>query len=246
MSIFIKENVAPLSVGAGIVVVLILIVALWIHSMGSSAEQAKYLIYKASRNLDARIAQFKEGEDQGLQDSIDQLQYLQSEYPHTDAGVFSYLYLGHAYIAKGDYPQAIENYKNFLLFGPQDRYLQALINQRIAYCYEEQENYEEAIKYHQQIVPENIDIEKPGPPLGDFALFAIGRNYELLGESDGAYMAYSKLQDLYPDSRLNDQTLARLSLISPPAPEEGEGVSSDTSVPSTPLAPPRPAPMKKR
>jgi predicted negative regulator of RcsB-dependent stress response len=250
VSIFIKDNVAPLLVGLGIFVVLILCVFLWIHSLGSSAEQANYLIFKATRGLDQRIAKYKEGEGQGLQDSIDQLQYLQAEYPHTDAGIYSYLYIGHAYVAKGDYTQAIENYKNFLLFGSQDKYLQTLVKQRIAFCYEQTQNYEEAIKYHRTVVPEDLDRDKTPPPLGDFSLYSIGRNYEILGESGRAYLAFKELQDQYPDSQLGDQALARLSILTPPKEEEikeeGSKTESSSSVPTTPLAPPRPAPLKRR
>ncbi len=246
LSIFVKENVAPLAVGLGIVLVLILCIALWLYSIGSSAKQASYLLYKASRDLDQSIAKYKDGKGQDLQDAINQLQFIQAEYPHTDSGIYSYIYLGQSHVAKGDYAQAIENYKNFLLFGPQDKYMQALINQRIASCYEEQQDYDEAIRFHRKVVPEDFSPEK-APPLGDFSLFSIGRSYELLGESGSAYLAYKQLQDNYPNSGLKDQALARLSILEPPKEEGGEEEKGQqSSSPSFPIAPPRAAPIKRR
>ncbi len=114
------------------------------------------------------------------------------KYPSTRAAELSLpLYADISY-EEGAYDQAVELYQRALEVLSQDKTLQRLLWNDLAYAYEGKKDYNTAAQYYEKITGSE------GAFLKADAYFNLGRIYEAMGNQEGARKAYDQLVKDYP------------------------------------------------
>ena len=135
-------------------------------------------------------------------DSRTILKNLIKKYPSTQSAILAYYYLGKLNYQLGDLKQSLENYQYFVdIYSNHELIYPVKIN--IAYIYELQNNYEEAVEIYENMINApsvNQDQKKD-------IKFNLARIYELQNQSMKAKEIYSELSD-------NDEAQFRLSCLS--------------------------------
>ncbi|MEW6440925.1 MAG: tetratricopeptide repeat protein [bacterium] len=223
------------------VMVLAVAISVWRVHAQNQEKKARELLAESQQLLGA-ISQEREENASGQNEAAaaEVLQRLVKDYGGTRAAQTARLLLGELYYRQNDFGKAIDTYKAFLDEDGDVPELTALAWESLGYCYEAQENYEEAASCYEKASRAASSFH-PGD-----ALLGLARSQEKLGKLEQAADAYRKLTADYPQHPSADQARAGLSRIEKIEPDEGKepgpGKQAQPEVKSTPEDAAAPAP----
>lgn len=184
----IVENKNKFYALAGGIVGIALLVLLFGYLSEKSANQALY-------QLNNTMAKYAIKDSAKAPDTVKrELQQLVDEYERHAGGKFAQLELANLYFKEGDYDQAITHYRKAAGDFRDEPLLQKLSKSGLGYSLEAKEAYEEAAECFEFVAAGGNDA------LADEALFALGRLYAALGDSDKQANVSKRLMEDYPNS----------------------------------------------
>lgn len=184
------ENQKAISYALIALVVVVLSVALFRYFSNLSERKAyavfeQGLVHYMGQASGKTSPHFQEGAKEAFAEVL-------KKYPSTRAAELSLpLYADMSY-EEGAYDKAIELYQRALKGLSQDKTLQRLIWNGLAYAYEGKKDYNTAAQYYEKITGSE------GALLKADAYFNLGRIYEAMDNQEGARKAYDHLVKDYP------------------------------------------------
>jgi tetratricopeptide (TPR) repeat protein len=198
---YIHENKKSLGIILGAVVLLVGAFLGWKYLyMKPMAEEAQTKIFWAEKWLEkdsVNLAINGHGDTLGFAKMVD-------EYGSTPAGNLSHYYLGICYRTKGNYKEAIKQFKDY---DGNDLVIRTIATGSVGDCYMEEGNTDEGISFYVKAV--NINHNSFTSPI---YLKKAALAYEDLKKYDEAVKQYEKIKTEYPEtteSRDIDKYIAR-------------------------------------
>ncbi|MEM6261662.1 MAG: tetratricopeptide repeat protein [Bacteroidota bacterium] len=186
---FISQNRnLVLGVAIGIVLLLVGIVG-FRYYQNSQNEEAAEAMYQAVYYFEAdslNLALNGDGQSLGFLD-------IESSYSGTEAGNLSRYYLGILYHRQGDIDAAISYLESF---NKGTNLLAVSAHMALGFCYEDQQNFEQAASSFEQASKVVSSNEQTTP----LALMHAARNYEALGDNQRALELYQRIKEEFPTS----------------------------------------------
>ncbi len=194
--------------GAGAGVLLIIILSgLWYFSnlnyenkaerMYSSAYNSYYM---AGSNSDMKGAYLN---------AVGIYTKLVEKYPDSRAAILSFFNMGNIYFNLGETEKSIEAYKRFLQKPRKDDILTALVYYGLGYCYENNKDYDNALKSFED---SNNCIK--GTSIESINYANIGRIYEKMGKQNEALEFYRKAVENSNDPLIEMLMKSRIAALS--------------------------------
>jgi len=188
-----------LTYGAGILVILIVIVSFLVYNY-TSQKKAKIFEYEAYKIYYNTPAQSVTKEEQYKK----ALDIFKKAYD-TRKSPTSLFYIAACYYEIGKYDDALKTLKDFTQrYSKEDRFI-PLVYQKIATVYLKKGDINEATKTLDTLYSLNSDIYK------DLALIEYGRLLEKAGKIEEAKKKYKELTTRFPNSPFMDEAKAKLS-----------------------------------
>jgi predicted negative regulator of RcsB-dependent stress response len=188
-----------LTYGAGILVILIVIVSFLVYNY-TSQKKAKIFEYEAYKMYYNTPAQSVTKEEQYKK----ALDIFKKAYD-TRKSPTSLFYIAACYYEIGKYDDALKTLKDFTQrYSKEDRFI-PLVYQKIATVYLKKGDINEATKTLDTLYSLNSDIYK------DLALIEYGRLLEKAGKIEEAKKKYKELTTRFPNSPFMDEAKAKLS-----------------------------------
>ncbi len=133
---------------------------------------------------------------------------ITEKYPKSRAATLSYYNMGNIYYNLGELDKSIEAYKTFLKRSSEDNVLTSLAHYGLGYCYEERENYEDALKSFENSNRSLVDTH--------FAVINysnIGRIYEKMQRPEKAIEYYEMVVEKADDPFLKTLMQRKLATL---------------------------------
>ena len=173
-----------------------------------------YLSYAAAQ---AQAAYNQASADLTIQGELDQEQAAQAagkleefvkDYPGSDPARYALIDLGSLYYRLGKYQEAQKAYESFLDdMEPYEYHIRPFVLDSLAFCYEMQDMYTEAIATWNEL------LLQPGDTLKQGAYVNLGRVYLKNEQPEEARRAYEQLISEYPDSPSADLGRYKLAAL---------------------------------
>jgi predicted negative regulator of RcsB-dependent stress response len=194
-----ERKKTALTYGAGILVILIVIVSFLVYNY-TSQKKAKIFEYEAYKIYYNTPAQSVTKEEQYKK----ALDIFKKAYD-TRKSPTSLFYIAACYYELGKYDDALKTLKDFTQrYSKEDRFI-PLVYQKIATVYLKKGDINEATKTLDTLYSLNSDIYK------DLALIEYGRLLEKAGKIEEAKKKYKELTTRFPNSPFMDEAKAKLS-----------------------------------
>jgi len=194
-----ERKKTALTYGAGILVILIVIVSFLVYNY-TSQKKAKIFEYEAYKIYYNTPAQSVTKEEQYKK----ALDIFKKAYD-TRKSPTSLFYIAACYYEIGKYDDALKTLKDFTQrYSKEDRFI-PLVYQKIATVYLKKGDINEATKTLDTLYSLNSDIYK------DLALIEYGRLLEKAGKVEEAKKKYKELTTRFPNSPFMDEAKAKLS-----------------------------------
>jgi len=194
-----ERKKTALTYGAGILVILIVIVSFLVYNY-TSQKKAKIFEYEAYKIYYNTPAQSVTKEEQYKK----ALDIFKKAYD-TRKSPTSLFYIAACYYEIGKYDDALKTLKDFTQrYSKEDRFI-PLVYQKIATVYLKKGDINEAMKTLDTLYSLNSDIYK------DLALIEYGRLLEKAGKVEEAKKKYKELTTRFPNSPFMDEAKAKLS-----------------------------------
>ncbi len=186
---FLYRYQQPLSIGLGVIVVIVLGYLAWDQwYLSSRNQQAQTEIYHAQKHFEndsLEMALNGDGKNPGFKDIIE-------DYGWTKTGNLAYYYSGIIYLKKEQYDKAIDHLESF---DTESKMLKPLSLGSLGNAYSEKEQYSTAADYYLQAAN-----AKPNKFTSPIYLMKAGVVLEENGQYQKALDAYKKIKNEYPDS----------------------------------------------
>lgn len=186
---FLYRYQQSLSIGLGVIIVLVLGYIAWDQwYLSSRNQQAQAEIYKAQRHFEndsLDMALNGDGQNPGFNDIIE-------DYGWTKTGNLAYYYSGIIYLKKEQYDKAIDHLESF---DTESQMLKPLSLGSLGDAYSEKEQYSTAADYYLQAA--NTKVNEFTSPI---YLMKAGMVLEETGKYQKALDTYKKVKNEYPDS----------------------------------------------
>jgi len=194
-----ERKKTALTYGAGILVILIVIVSFLVYNY-TSQKKAKIFEYEAYKIYYNTPAQSVTKEEQYKK----ALDIFKKAYD-TRKSPTSLFYIAACYYEIGKYDDALKTLKDFTQrYSKEDRFI-PLVYQKITTVYLKKGDINEATKTLDTLYSLNSDIYK------DLALIEYGRLLEKAGKVEEAKKKYKELTTMFPNSPFIDEAKAKLS-----------------------------------
>ena len=140
------------------------------------------------------------------ENSIPILESVVLQYGGTNSGAHATYLLANSYFFSGNFDKALENFEKYVNKYHKLPLMTASALAGIAACYEEKQDYLEAGRRYEKAATEFQDSY-----MAPEYLLSAGRCYESAGDREKAKNVYTRIVDLYPESKSIQQ--AKVSLV---------------------------------
>lgn len=128
------------------VVLVIVIVCTW-YFYGLYYEKSADRLYSSAFNAYSAVANEK---SENFSNAADMYRNITEKYPKSRAATLAFYNMGNIYYTLGELDKSIDAYKAFLERSSEDNVLTSLAYYGLGYCYEQKEDYDEALKSFEQ------------------------------------------------------------------------------------------------
>jgi tetratricopeptide (TPR) repeat protein len=178
-----------------------------IKKMESEAKEVYSQAYQQFRDaLDGFL--LEEGSKERFESALKGFDRIIAEFPKTSSAIMAKLYRGHCLYQLGRYDEAIKAYEEFLSIRPKEMSITPYVMQSLALAYRAKGDFRESNRWFQKILE-----KEGGGAMRRSILLEIGRNHELLKETDQAIKVYEELLKEYPDDRSLNPVKDRISQL---------------------------------
>jgi tetratricopeptide (TPR) repeat protein len=192
--------------GAALLLVIILAGAWYFHRL--NYENKAERVYSTAYNSYALQGNPGDMKDAYLKAS-QIYESLVTEYPDSRAAALSYYNMGNIYFNIGETEKSIEAYKTFLKKSEKDDILIALAYYGLGYCYEKNNDYDNALKSF-----ENSNKLIQGTQFESINYANMGRIYEKMGKQQEALELYRKTVETINDPLMEMLVKSRIAALS--------------------------------
>jgi len=195
---YMTEHKERFYAGGAVVLLIIILSGAWYWYRLNYENQAQSLYSSAytTYSLPGSPTDMKEA----YMKAIEIYEELTQEYPSSRAATLSFYNMGNIYFDIGETEKSITAYKTFLKRSGKNDILVTLAYQGLGYCYEEIEDYDNALRSFQ-----DSNIRAQGTRLGYINYANIARIYEKMGNQKKAVEFYRKAT-----GKMNDPLLEML------------------------------------
>ncbi len=145
--------------------------------------------------------------DAGLT-ALEQYTNLTAAYPNSRAAELAFYNMGNIYFNMGEIEKSIDAYKTFLKGSGKNNILTALAHYGLGYCYEENKDYDNALKSF-----ENSDKSMKGTRFESINYANMARIYEKMGEQKNALEYYRKAVETAGDPLMQMMVKNRIAVL---------------------------------
>lgn len=192
--------------GAAVLLIIILSGGWYVHNL--NYENKAERVYSTAYNSYALPGNSGDMKDSYLKAS-QIYESLVAEYPDSRAATLSYYNMGNIYFNIGETEKSIEAYKTFLKKSEKDDILIALAYYGLGYCYEKNEDYDNALKSF-----EDSNKLIKGTRFESINYANMGRIYEKMGKQKEALEFYQKTVEEINDPLMEMLVKSRIVALS--------------------------------
>lgn len=186
-------------------VVLVIIIAFGWYLYGARYENSADRLYSSAFNTYSANVK---NDSAAYTNATDMYREITEKYPKSRAATLSYYNMGNIYYNLRELDKSIEAYTTFLERSTEDNVLTSLAYYGLGYCYEERENYEEALKSF-----ENSNSSIIGTHFTVINYSNIGRIYEKMKRPEKAMEYYKKVVEQADDPFLKTLMKRKLATL---------------------------------
>ncbi|MBM4276404.1 MAG: tetratricopeptide repeat protein [Deltaproteobacteria bacterium] len=205
--LFIGEHIEKISVGAILVLVLILsffLFWMWDQRKEDEANQKFMLALEAYQMVSSP---YREGSPADYKKALEGFEEVIKAYSRTSSAKSSLIYKGGIHLRLSEFDEAINAYDTFLRKAGQERLYQLFALEGLGYAHEGKKDYEKAVKAYQEIVKFGEKYQWAGIHL------SLARCYEKLGKNDEALENYKAFLKTSPKSLSTNSVLKKVSVL---------------------------------
>jgi tetratricopeptide (TPR) repeat protein len=186
-------------------VVLVIIIACGWYLYGVHYENSADRLYSSAFNTYSANVK---NDGAAYTNVTDMYREITEKYPKSRAATLSYYNMGNIYYNLRELDKSIEAYTTFLERSTEDNVLTSLAYYGLGYCYEERENYEEALTSF-----ENSNSSIIGTHFTVINYSNIGRIYEKMKRPDKAMEYYKRVVEQTDDPFLKTLMKRKLATL---------------------------------
>ena len=205
--LFIIHHGKPIALGAGIVVVLLLLIFLYQTWEKKSSESANQMFNLAVDTYQMVSSPYREGTPEEYKSVIERFNEVMTRFPKTQAGKVAILYKGNIHLRLGEFDEAAKAYEDYLRKAGNEKLYRAFAMEGLGYSYEGKRDYEKALQAFQKV----IDLRE-GFQLAN-AYLDLGRCNEKMGKTKEALENYKNYIKMSQKSQMANIVLRKISTL---------------------------------
>lgn len=205
--LFISEHIKKISIGAILVLVLILsffLFRMWDQRKEDEANQ-KFML--ALETYQMVSSPYREGSPADYKKALEGFEEVIKTYSRTSSAKSSLIYKGGIHLRLSEFDEAINAYDAFLRKAGTERLYQLFALEGLGYAHEGKKDYEKAVKAYQEINKFGEKYQWAGIHL------SLARCYEKLGKNDEALENYKAFLKTSPKSLSTNSVLKKVSVL---------------------------------
>ncbi len=145
--LFVAHHAKPIALGAGIVLVLLLLTFLFQTWEKKNAESANQMFNLAVETYQMVSSPYREGSPQEYKSVVESFNEVIAKFPKTQPGKLAILYKGNVYLWLGEFDEAIKAYEDYLKKAGKEKLYRAFAMEGLGYAYEGKRDYAKAVAY---------------------------------------------------------------------------------------------------
>jgi tetratricopeptide (TPR) repeat protein len=203
--LFVTHHFKPMAVGAGIVLVLLLLIFFFQRWENKNAEDANQIFNSAVETYQRVSSPYREGSLQEYKNVLERFNEVILKFPKTSAGRLAVLYKGNILLRLGEFDEAIKPYEGYLEKAGGKKLYRAFAMQGLGYAYEGKKDYEKARTAYQKVIDLGEDFQLANAYLG------LGRCCEKMGKTKEALESYRNFMKVSQKSQMTNIVLRKIS-----------------------------------
>ncbi len=198
-----RENLRLITIGILICTLIAVSIVFWRIRTKNRQAEALNSFHRVSEILMSD----EDPSSRPYQEAMDEIERIQGEYPHTDAGQLAQLQMGQGFLKLKQYDRAVETYRKFLDSNSGERLYRLFALHNLGYAYEGQGDYQNALDSFQGLVDMGESFLQP------WGYLNIGRCYEKLGKREDALDNYRMFLERFPDSTMTPMVKHKIGVL---------------------------------
>ncbi len=207
MYIFVTHHGRPIALGAGIVLILLIVTFLFRTWDKKNTEDADRTFDSAMEAYQMVSSPYREGSPQEYKNAIERFNEVIAKFPKTQSGKLAILYKGNIHLRLGEFDEAIKAYESYLGKAGKEKLYRAFAMEGLAYSYEGKKEYEKAMQSFQKVVDLGQGFQLASAYLG------LGRCSEKMGKTKEALENYKSFMKISEKSQMANIVLGKISSL---------------------------------
>jgi tetratricopeptide (TPR) repeat protein len=203
----VTQHAKPIAVGAGVVLVLLLLVFFFQKWEKKNAEEAYQMFNSVLETYQMVSSPYREGSSQEYKNVLERFNEVATKFPKTPGGKLAVLYKGNIDLRLGEFDEAIKAYESYLPKAGKEKLYRAFAMEGLGYSYEGKRDYEKAMNAFQKVVDLGEGFQLPNAYLG------LGRCCEKLGKTREALENYKSFIKTSEKSQMANIVLRKISSL---------------------------------
>jgi len=205
--LFITHHAKPIAMGAGIVLILLLITFLFQTWDKKKAEGADQMFSIAVETYQMVSSPYREGSPQEYKNAIERFNEVIAKFPKTQSGKLAVLYKGNIHLRLGEFDEAIKAFESYLEKAGKEKLYRAFATEGLGYSYEGKKDYEKAMQSFQKVIDLGQGFQLANAYLG------LGRCSEKMGKTKEALENYKSFIKISEKSQMANIVLRKISSL---------------------------------
>ena len=203
--LFVTHHSKPMAVGAGIVLVLLLVIFFFQKWENKNEEDANQMFNSAVEAYQMASSPYREESPQDYKNVLERFNEVILKFPKTPGGKLAVLYKGNIHLRLGEFDEAIKAYESYLERAGKKKLYWAFGMEGLGYAYEGKRNYEKAADAYQKVIDLGEGFQLANAYLG------LGRCCEKIGKTKEALEGYKNFIKVSQKSQMTNIVLRKIS-----------------------------------
>ena len=203
--LFVTHHSKPMAVGAGIVLVLLLVIFFFQKWENKNEEDANQMFNSAVETYQMASSPYREESPQDYKNVLERFNEVILKFPKTPGGKLAVLYKGNIHLRLGEFDEAIKAYESYLERAGKKKLYRAFGMEGLGYAYEGKRNYEKAADAYQKVIDLGEGFQLANAYLG------LGRCCEKIGKTKEALEGYKNFIKVSQKSQMTNIVLRKIS-----------------------------------
>jgi tetratricopeptide (TPR) repeat protein len=203
--LFVTHHSKPMAVGAGIVLVLLLVIFFFQKWENKNEEDANQMFNSAVEAYQMASSPYREESPQDYKNVLERFNEVILKFPKTPGGKLAVLYKGNIHLRLGEFDEAIKAYESYLERAGKKKLYRAFGMEGLGYAYEGKRNYEKAADAYQKVIDLGEGFQLANAYLG------LGRCCEKIGKTKEALEGYKNFIKVSQKSQMTNIVLRKIS-----------------------------------